>query len=328
MKITVIVCTYNRCQMLSKALDSVARSILPESLAWEVLVVDNNSTDQTREVALDFCRRYPNCFRYLFEQRQGKSYALNSGVQEARGDIIAFMDDDVTVPSNWLQILTAPLLGGEWVGAGGRIVAERPIARPHWLPLQGPIDLGANLALFDLGQSAGELRQAPVGTNMAFRKDIFRKYGVFRTDLGPRPGSEIRHEDTEFGRRLLAAGERLWYEPSAIVYHAVPEHRLKKDYFLAFSFDSGRATIRTVEPDRRPDLWGIPRPYLTMLKHTIVLAPLSVLRWLLTLNPQKRFFRKSWVWYTAGEIAELYHRSFGADRHREDAPKIEIERNV
>jgi len=83
MKITVIVCTYNRCQNLAKALDSVAVSTLPDSIKWEVIVVDNNSSDQTREVVEDFCCRHPGRFRYIFEPRQGVCNARNAGIREA-----------------------------------------------------------------------------------------------------------------------------------------------------------------------------------------------------------------------------------------------------
>jgi glycosyltransferase involved in cell wall biosynthesis len=87
--------------------------------SWEILVVDNNSKDRTREVVEDFCRRDPDHFRYVFEPQQGKSFALNSGIREARGDVVAFMDDDVTVEPTWLQNLTADLWSGQWTGAGG-----------------------------------------------------------------------------------------------------------------------------------------------------------------------------------------------------------------
>ncbi len=84
MKISVILCTHNRCQSLAKALNSLAALTLPESVEWEVLVVDNNSSDGTREVVQrDFCGRYPGRFRYLFEPQPGKSYALNAGIRQA-----------------------------------------------------------------------------------------------------------------------------------------------------------------------------------------------------------------------------------------------------
>jgi glycosyltransferase involved in cell wall biosynthesis len=302
--ITVILCTYNRCQSLSKALESVAASEMPTSVVWEVLVVDNNSHDQTREVVEGFSRRHPGRFRYLFESKPGKSHALNAGIREAHGDILAFIDDDITVEKNWLHNLTAALDGHPWAGAGGRILPEKTFSPPPWLPLDGPNNMGGILALFDLGAEPVELEQPPFGTNMAFLKKMFERHGGFRLDLGPRPGSELRNEDTEFGRRLLAAGERLRYEPSAMVYHQVPEERLTKGYFLKFCFDHGRASIR--ESGRRPNLWGVPRRYLTLLKIGTLLAGRS-LRWMWTCwSPKLRFHRKAMVWMTAGEIAEVW----------------------
>src|SRR5215471_7732195 len=102
MNITVILCTYNRCKSLAKALASTAALKLPDSIEWEVLVVDNNSRDQTCEVVREFITRYPGRFRYFFEPQPGKSYALNSGIREARGTVLAFIDDDVTVEPSWL----------------------------------------------------------------------------------------------------------------------------------------------------------------------------------------------------------------------------------
>jgi glucosyl-dolichyl phosphate glucuronosyltransferase len=315
MKITVILCTYNRCQSLLKALESVAVSTFDDAVEWEVLVVDNNSRDQTRKVAEEFCHRYPGRFRYLFEPQQGKSYALNAGIREARGDVLAFMDDDVTVEPTWLQNLTAPLNDQRWAGVGGRIRPEQGFSPPRWLAINGPHGMGGVLALFDRGDKAGELDWAPYGTNMAFRRTMFEKYGGFRTDLGPTPSSEIRCEDTEFGRRLLAAGERLYYAPSAVVYHCVPKNRLHKKYFLTWWFDFGRALAR--EWGRGPDVWGIPRPYLSMLQTGTAAMGTVVLRWMLALKPEKRFFYKVLVWRKAGEIAEFYRLARCKDAKRQ-----------
>jgi glycosyltransferase involved in cell wall biosynthesis len=317
MSITVILCTYDRCRTLEKALNSLAASTLPESIKWEVLVVDNNSSDQTRQVVEDFCCRYPGRFRYVFEPQQGKSYALNSGIRDAHGDIVAFLDDDLTVEATWLQNLTAPLQTCEWAGVGGRTLLAAKFAPPKWLALEGPYGLGGVLAaLFDRGDNPCELTEAPYGANMAFRKKIFEKYGLFRTDLGPQPGSEIRNEDTEFGRRLLAAGEHLRYEPSAVAYHPVPENRMRKDYFLAWWFDYGRATVR--EWGRGPDVLGIPRPYLNILSIATFSMVSCVRSWILALNPQRRFYRKCFVWLVAGEISEFYRLARSKEREKED----------
>ena len=305
MNVTVILCTYNRCRSLAKALASTVALRVPESVEWEVLVVDNNSRDQTCEVVREFCDRYPGRFRYLFEPQPGKSYALNSGIREARGTVLAFMDDDVTVEPSWLANLTAPLHGEEWAGAGGRILPEKILSPPRWLSLKGPRGryILAPLALFDVGEHAGQLAEPPFGTNMAFRKGMFEKHGGFRTDLGPRPGSEIRNEDTEFGARLLAAGERIRYEPSAVVYHSVPEDRVQKKYYLDWWFDKGRANIRQFGiPASSWCVMGIP---LYLFRRLAVWT----LRWMVTLDSPRRFHGKLAVWGKAGEIVECYRRS-------------------
>ncbi|MGA8151705.1 MAG: glycosyltransferase [Terriglobales bacterium] len=316
MNITVIICTYNRCQSLAKALDSVASSVLPDSVEWEVLVVDNNSSDQTSDIVEEFRRRYSGRFRYLFEARQGKSYALNSGIREARGEVLAFMDDDVTVQPSWLRSLTTPLQSKEWAGVGGRILPAHTFSPPKWLALRGPYSTATMLALFDLGDCPGKLDEAPFGTNMAFRRSLFRKYGGFRADMGPCPGSEMRNEDTEFGRRLLAAGELLWYEPSAIVYHSVPESRLRRGYFLKFWYDHGRAEIR--EWKKGPDIMGAPREYFWILRLGLML-PRRAVRWVLALDPQQRFFNKGLVWMTIGKIVECYRQAALSMRPQHDS---------
>ena len=311
MSCSVILCTFNRSQSLVKTLESIAASELPDSVTWELLIVDNNSSDNTRVVAEEFCRRHPNRFRYLFEPEQGKSHALNAGIREARGDILAFVDDDVTVEPTWLQNLTSSLHGNEWAGAGGRILLDRTFSPPPWLALAGPHSLGGVLVLFDRGDKPGEIDWAPYGTNMAFRKAMFEKYGGFRTDLGPNPVNEIRGEDTEFGRRLMSAGERLRYEPQAIVYHSVPPKRVRKEYFLTWYFDFGRALAREWGPGR--DIWGIPRPYFRILKKGTTSMVVFGLRWMLALKPQQRFFYKVMVWWQAGQIYEFYLLGRGKD---------------
>jgi glucosyl-dolichyl phosphate glucuronosyltransferase len=307
LQITVIVCTYNRCESLTGALDSVAVSTMPESAEWEVLVVDNNSSDQTRAVVEGFCRRYPGHFRYLFEPRPGKSYALNAGIREAAGDILAFMDDDVTVEPMWLQNLTANLHDGTWTGAGGRIVPQWDSSPPPWLPVQDRYGL-APLAMFDLGLEPGPLAEPPFGTNMAFHKRAFEEFGGFRVDLGPRPGSLIRNEDTEFGSRLLRAGVRLRYEPSAVVHHPVPPNRIQKKYFLAWSFDKARANILEygAPPDAKWLLAGIP---LYLFRRLVVWT----LRWMVAVEPSRRFSCRLNTWAAAGAILELYRQASHAN---------------
>ncbi len=299
MHITIVVCTFNRCGLLRKALESMAASEVPAEIGWEILVVDNNSSDDTRLVVEDFVSRYSGRFRYLFEPRAGKSNALNAAIGAARGEVLAFADDDVTVDKQWLYNLTTPLLNGEWVGSGGRVIARWDSAVPAWLDPKSWIVAGP-LVQFDRGQQPGSLRETVVGTNMAFRARIFERYGRFRTDLGPHPGSEIRNEDSEFIRRLLAAGECLYYEPQAVVYHPVPDNRLNKKYFLAWWFDKGRSDIREAASFvmSRWTIAGIPLVYVR-----------RVMRWTIqaicTPDSRRRFICRVCVSKLLGEVAEL-----------------------
>jgi glycosyltransferase involved in cell wall biosynthesis len=309
--ISIILCTYNRSQSLAKALDSVAASVLPSSITWEVLVIDNNSNDQTRDVVEDFRRRYPGRFRYLLETQQGKSFALNTGIRQVQSDVLAFVDDDAIVEPTWLQNLTAPLLGGEWAGSGGRILPDGAFSPPRWFAPDERSML-AVLALFDLGPAAGQLTEPPFGTNMAYRKEIFEKYGGIRTDLGPCPGSEIRSEDTEFGRRLLKAGELLRYEPSAVVYHEVPQHRLTKKYFLAWFFDKGRADVREfgASLDTKYCVSGVP---LYLFRRFAVWT----LRRMIALEPSQRFSCRLKTQWLLGGIVESHRQSSELKRQGE-----------
>ena len=310
MSVTVILCTYNRCEDLRRALQSIAASHMPSSTTWEVLVVDNNSTDATREVVEDFCRRYPGRFRYLFEPTPGKSYAMNAGVAKADGEILAFVDDDVTVEPRWLRNLTAELHNGECAGTAGRIFPADSFEPPSWLGWQQCA--GILCAYFDLGNQPIELDidHPPYGANMAFRKTLFEKYGGFRVDLGPSPDRNVPcvNEDTEFARRLMKAGESLQYEPLAVVYHAVLQARINKQFFLSRWFDIGRASI--VEQDNHPDMFGIPWGYLSLAQRCVQISAMGV-RWVFARHASTRFFWRCMIWKQAGMMSELYGRLGG-----------------
>ena len=305
MKVTVILCTYNRCSSLATTLDSLAGQKLPHSVEWEVLVVDNNSNDRTREVVEKFIQTHSVRFRYLFEPVQGLSYARNAGIREAEGNVLAFVDDDVTVESTWLQNLTVPLHMSQWGGIGGRILPARTFSPPPWLGLKERYAL-APLAIFDLGADARQLTEPPFGANMAYRKEMFQKHGNFRTDLGRCGDSMLSNEDTEFGYRLLSAGERLSYEPSAVAYHFISENRVQKKYFLRWWFDKARADVRQfgIPSDTRWFVVGIP---LYLFRR---LAVWSV-RWIAAVDPSLRFSNKIKTWSVVGQILECYRQPRG-----------------
>jgi hypothetical protein len=175
----------------------------------------------------------------------------------------------------------------------------------------------APLVMFDLGLEPGPLTDAPFGTNMAFHRRVFEKYGGFRTDLDRCGDDLMTGGDTEFGRRLLAAGERLKYEPTAVVHHPVPQNRLQRDYFLRWWFNKGRAEIREfgVAADTKWFVSGIP---LYLFRKLAV----GTLRWMVTLEPPQRFTCRLTVWLLAGMIAESYRRWWEVRHKREKHPRV------
>lgn len=314
MDISVVVCTYNRCQVLATALESIAQSTLPGSISWEVVVVDNNSSDQTPEIVKNLCQQHPGRFRYVFEPRPGKSYALNTGVLQSQGAIIAFADDDTTVELTWLDRLTAPLRCGDWSGSGGPVILQWSCPRPTWLTKDATL---APLAGLNPDRLAGEISEPILyGGNLALRRTMFESYGGFRTDLGPSPNRETPrpNEDTEYVRRLLLAGERLFYEPSAVVFHPVPASRLRKSYFLNWWFDKGRADflIYGVSPEMKWRAGGIPVSFLRRIARWTV-------SWAIALEPSERFSNRVKVQWLLGNIVEARRQS-----RKAAAPEIEI----
>jgi len=300
-KITVILCTHNRVQSLALALKSIATQILPQSVDWEILVVDNNSSDETRQIVEDLARRYPR-IQYLFESKQGISQARNLGIRHARGEILAFIDDDETASSDWLWNLTANLDSSEWSGAGGRVVAKWSCSRPRWLSDQSHLT-SAPLAMFDRGTEAGELNDV-AGANMAFRKEVFDVHGGFRTDLGRVGTGLLSGEESEFCRRIIASGRRLRYEPSAVTYHPVGESRVRQKYFLEWWFNKGRSDVVEfgAQANHMP-VFGVP---LRLFRGLIA----NSLRWMVTVEPSQRFICKLKTWACAGQISEHYHQTF------------------
>ena len=319
-KISVVICTYNRCKTLGAAIESIAAQTLPQSLGWEILVVDNNSTDETRQLVESIQRRYPERIRYIFEPKQGLSNARNTGIREARGEILVFLDDDEIASSGWVENLTANLHSGEWAGAGGRVLPPSSFSPPRWLSALNS-SLAGPLAVFDPALEAGQLTEPPFGANMAFRREVFDKYGGFRTDLGRAGRNMISNEDTEFGRRLIGVGLRLRYEPSALTYHPVEESRLHPSYFLSWWFNKGRSDVREFgNQSNRTRLIGIPLRLFRAL-------PWATMRWMGAIEPPRRFGYKLEVWSCAGQIFESYQlwldaKRKGPERNSKSCPPV------
>jgi len=163
--ISVILPTYNRATSLRATLESFSRLSLPSDLKWELLVVDNNSTDGTHEVIETLAKSASFPVRYVWEKRQGRSAALNAGIAIAKGDIIAFTDDDVLLHPDWLSSLKSTFDRFDCAAVAGRVVPSWKHPKPAWLEMEGQFAV----VNFDLGDEIKEVRTPPLGANSAFR---------------------------------------------------------------------------------------------------------------------------------------------------------------
>lgn len=305
--ISVIVCTYNRSARLRVALDSLTRMPVPPGLAWELVIVDNNSSDDTEQVVTQYQRTVPFDVRYVFEGEQGHSHARNRGVQESKGEVLAFTDDDVTVDAHWLDELRQAYDRFDCVGIGGRIVPLWMCSKPPWFQESGPYALMKVIVSFDHGDQAFLLNTPPFGANMSFRREAFVRYGLFRTDLG-RIGTRLRGaEDTEFGTRLLRNGERLIYNPGAIIYHPVERERVTQSYFQRWYFQYGRTSARAA---RILAVHGRVRPQTRLLRSLVA----SLVKWAMARDQQRRFYYRLYVCETLGRILEACAFARNPDR--------------
>jgi len=265
-----------------------------------LLVVNNNSDDETCEVTRMFAATASVPVRYVFEQRQGRSSALNAGIAAANGEIIALTDDDVLLHPGWLGSVKRTFAEFDCSAVAGRVVPVWNHSKPDWL------EMGEQQAVvnFELGDDCKQIQCPPLGANAAFRRNVFAKYGLFRLDLGV-SGSDhgITCEDTEFGFRLVQGGEKIMYCPSAIVYHPVDPRRTTKDYFLKWYYNDGRSIVRAAGVSNDVICYfGIPR---WMLRGVFT----HFAKWCLSLNRKRRFHHKLRTYRNIGNIVEAYRLS-------------------
>ena len=226
--LSVVICTYNRPELLRLALTTLLRQA-PANLTYEVVVIDNNSTPETRAV-VDEIAQSDSRVRYVRETRQGNAYARNTGVAEARAPIVAFLDDDVTVRENWVEITGRTFQKTNADFIGGKVLPRWEAPPPSWLDVAN----WAPIAAVDYGDApfsiTAENSLCLLTANIAFKKDLFAKHGEFSAAV-QRTGDSIGSlEDHEFLTRLLRAGVAGLYVPEMIVDAYVGSERMTKAY--------------------------------------------------------------------------------------------------
>ncbi|KXX63332.1 glycosyltransferase [Marichromatium gracile] len=300
MDASIIVCTYNRADSLAETLDALAALRTPPGCDWEVVVVDNNSSDHTaallRERAAGWSR-----LRAVSEPRQGLSHARNQGIASARGEVLLFTDDDVLPEPDWLEQVLDGLERERADACGGYIapIWERP--PPPWLSARFHGFLAVRMDergpfVFTPGDSP------PYGANMAFRRTVFERVGGFDVNRGRKGAVLASGEDGELFERVLAAGMRVVWLPRARVHHKVEAFRLERRYFRRWRYQNSRNLAQARGLPGRRRLLGVPLYVLPQLAR-------AVGRWLLALATapaDETFRREILIHHFLGTIHGLY----------------------
>ena len=284
MNITIVICTFNRSSILDKTLDRLRCLNVSECGEWEILVVNNNSKDDTDDVVKRHSRDLP--IRLLWEPRTGKCYAANLAVSEARGELLVWADDDVLVERGWL-----------------RAYVEAAQAYPHasffggpiepWFETDPPAWILRHYSLIDRCFAAREgfaerfapisAEYTPYGANMAFRRHCF-DVCTFDVRLGPKGDDQVAAEDGALFQALLASGlEGVWIK-EARVRHFIPKARLTEAFMWKFHCGRGREGVRAGDVGSRLWIFGMPawaiRGYLGNIVVSKLLSPTKSERWL------------------------------------------------
>lgn len=257
MRISIAICTWNRCELLRQTLEQMTKLVAPAGVPWEVLVVNNNSTDATDRVIAAFEDRLP--LRRLFEPRAGKSNACNLAVREATGDYILWTDDDVLVDEQWMvEYCRAFERRPNAAVFGGFVDPWFEGTPPSWLRRVFPKVANAYAAR-DVGREPTPITQeaVPYGANMALRaKEQARN--LYDPMLGPRPSGALPGEETTLIRAMLKAGAEGWWVPTARVRHYIPAHRQTTRYLRGFYRRYGEFLGRPISDAEKRHFLGRP----------------------------------------------------------------------
>ena len=235
--VSVVLSTFNRADFLSPAIDRLLDQ--NSSPHYELIVVDNNSTDGTRALIEGRQAQGDMRLRYVFEPQQGLSHARNAGIKAARAEIVAFTDDDVRVADDWVKVIHDTFEAHPDVDClGGRTLPIWPSAPPRWLT---PLHWVGPLALQDYGDQPFVVdSRKPLclaGANLAFRHRVFGQIGPFSPEYR-------RSQDTEFMLRFWRAGGRALYTPAMRVHASVQPDRLTREYHRKWHSQVGRSNAR------------------------------------------------------------------------------------
>nr|HPR04515.1 glycosyltransferase [Deltaproteobacteria bacterium] len=301
-KISAIITTHNRVEYLKKALKGLADQTLPKD-DFEILVVDNASTDTTRQIVSS---DYPDLtnLRYIHEPVLGLTHARNTGWKAAKGKYIAFLDDDAIPSPQWLGkiVETFETVSPSPGCVGGKIQPIWEAPRPSWLN----DDLARFLTILDWSDIPFFI-QAPqyvAGANMAFPKVLIEKVGGFKSDLGRIGNKLLSNEELLIARQIEKLGFRTYYHPDISVQHHILASRISKQWFMSRHYWQGVSDAVTMKHLDSPSLFK--RLYMMKQKvFDLIRSPRTLAKLFADTDDPHRFHSKCSVFYSAGYIRGL-----------------------
>jgi glucosyl-dolichyl phosphate glucuronosyltransferase len=245
-KIALVICTYNRDKYLPEALESVKKQTL-ENDKFQLIIVDNNSTDNTADISQEFISKNPSLnIKYCFEEQKGLSFARNRGVAEANASIVSYVDDDVILPTSFLEeVVNFFDKYKDAAGAGGKVIPKYENGKePEWMNkylngFVGKVDYGNNILQYN------KRMKYPAGCNMAYRKDILLKVGGFNNEL------TFRSDDKYIFYKIKNISDKIYYVPNAWLYHYIDADRLKKSNFKKLFLKTGNEEKKRITPEKK-----------------------------------------------------------------------------
>jgi len=289
MRATVAICTHNRASDLQEALFSLLNQRFDEP--FEVLVVDNGSTDQTAQTVLDFHRSVSFPVRYLYEERLGLSVARNRAIREAKGEYILFLDDDAVASADWIGGIVSVFDGNPRIGCvGGKIEPAWDGEAPSWLPPENR----SLYTILDYSDDIREMRGAiPFGANVAFRRSLFDSMAMFREDLGRVGSNLLSSEESELIERIRAEF-LVYYTPHASVLHKIHRSRMSRKWLLSRIYWQGVSKAVSSKSKSR------------LFAESLLKVPAFVLLSIPVLYDRRRLFRNvSRIAYNNGLISGI-----------------------
>ena len=306
--LTVLLATRNGAKTLPSVLDSFSRLDVPES-GWKLIVVDNGSTDNTRDILKSFGKKLPLTF--LYETAPGKNAALNTGLAQVEGDLVILTDDDVYPRRDWLLKMRAAVDAHPEIDVfGGTILPRWESPPPAWIAWT---ELSPTFAVTAPELAEGQVSASNIyGPNMAVRADIFLRDVRFDAAIGPRGTSYAMGSETELVRRLLSQGRKAWHVKDAVVEHFIRSTQLSPSWVMGRAVRFGRGQYRLeygpTQGEATSHWFGAPR----YLYKAFISQALSIASAALRMNRQA-LFRARWQWnFLKGQFIEA--RIFSRDK--------------